>query len=82
MSAQCNEVSVGIAEQIGGRLAEIDARHQAILRQHDRLRRELDEAIAAKDVAALAPVWQRYKGVVVDLDEVTSEIETLRLYTV
>jgi hypothetical protein len=79
MHASQTKVAVGLSDQLGAQLAEIDGRHQLVLRSHDRVRRELNECIEVSERAQLLAAWQRYRLVVAQLDSVTNEIEMLRL---
>jgi hypothetical protein len=64
------------------RLNGFEGDHQMVLRQHEQLRRKLDAAISDGDVPQMRAVWQEYRQAVSGLEQITEQIESLRLTVV
>jgi hypothetical protein len=79
MSVGLNEYSVAPGEQAWTLLTALESLHRDILRNHERLLRDLDQASSAADRADLQVAWNQYRAVVADLGRVTAEMESLRL---
>jgi len=82
MSALREERADGSMDVACERLNGLDADHQMVLRQHEQLRRKLDAAISDGDVPQMRAVWQEYRQAVSGLEQITEQIESLRLTVV
>ncbi len=79
MSAAREDVSASVAESVWDRLSSLEHHHQQIQSNHERARRSLDAAVAAADRNELRAVWNIYCAVIAELDQVTGNIEALRM---
>jgi len=82
MSALREERADGSMDAACERLNGLDADHQMVLRQHEQLRRKLDAAISDGDVPQMRAVWHEYRQAVSGLEQITEQIESLRLTVV
>ena len=82
MSAKREERADGSMDAACDRLNGLDGDHQMVLRQHEQLRRKLDAAIAEGDALQLRAAWDDYRHVVSGLEQITEQIESLRLIVV
>jgi|HubBroStandDraft_6_1064221.scaffolds.fasta_scaffold568222_1 hypothetical protein len=64
-------------QQFWERLDRIETHHQRIQSEHEQRRRGLDSSHDTHE-ADLRLAWQRYCEVIVELDRMTAEFETLR----
>ncbi len=79
MSVSGEHIAAGTPESFWETLTVLDTDHQTALRNHEQLRRKLDQTIADRDELALRMAWDAYREAVADLDKVTESLETLRL---
>ena len=82
MSALREERAESSMDAACERLNGLDADHQMVLRQHEQLRRKLDAAIGDGDVPQMRAVWHEYRQAVSGLEQITEQIESLRLTVV
>lgn len=61
------------------RLQALDAEQQALFKNYEQLRRQLDAHVDGRDPDALRTAWQDYRDAVAALDRITGELERFRL---
>jgi hypothetical protein len=80
MSAVREEVAPCLSEQALKHLGELESLHRAVQQNHERVKRNLDQAaLATADRTELRVAWNEYRAVVADLGRVTEDIGSLRL---
>lgn len=79
MSAAQEEVAASLSEQTWQQLLALETLHRELQRNHERVQRTLDEAVASTDRDALMVVWNEYRTVVADLSRITADIGSLQL---
>lgn len=64
------------------RLGRLEAQHQRIQIEHERVSRRLQKVVAARhEEEEVREAWRAYCEVIADLDRTTAELESLRAAT-
>ena len=80
MSATEEQRPTWLGAQFWDRLDRLEVRHQKIQSDHAMVRRGL-EKVNPKEAAELRNAWRRYCEVIAELEQTTSQFETLRTGT-
>jgi hypothetical protein len=77
MSASPQQRAEWLEPEFWDRLDRLECRHRRVLCEHDDARRNL-KRLTSREMEELRAAWRRYCQVIFELDQTTSELESLR----